>query len=88
METLYKTCIVVADRGHVWVCRDAVETPNWLHLHNARIIRVWGTESGLNSLIRGPLKETVLDAPAPIVSVAMRAVIALIPCTGGWKKHV
>lgn len=82
------TCIIMADRGHVWICRSAVETPKWLHLHNARIIRRWGTEAGLNSLVSGPRNETILDAPAPIVSVAMRAVIAIIPCTGGWDGHV
>lgn len=87
-EIKHKTCLVVADRGHVWVCRDAVETPNWLHLHNARIVRRWGTEAGLNSLIHGPREETILDAPAPIVSVTMRAVIAIIPCASGWEKHL
>ena len=84
----YATCIVVADRGHVWVCRGVTETAIWLHLENARIIRRWGTEQGLNSLVNGPRKETILDAPAPLVSVAMRAVIAIIPCTEGWSGHV
>jgi len=88
MDTKYDTIIVVADRGHVWVCKSATETPNWLHLANARIIRQWGTTNGLNSLVSGPTENTVLDDTAPIVSVAMRAVIAVIPCTGGWDKHL
>ena len=87
MEIHHNTCLVVADRGHVWVCESMTETPNWLHLNKARIVRRWGTEKGLNSLVSGPTRDTVLDAPAPVVSVAMRAVIAVIPCTGGWSKH-
>lgn len=86
-----EACLIVADRGHVWVAQSAESDENnhWLHLHNARIVRDWGTSKGLNQLIDGPLAETVLDQTAPIVSVAMRAVIAVIPCRAEpWKKHL
>ena len=78
-------CIVVADRGHVWVglTRDCGD---YTMIYDARIVRRWGTERGLSQLANeGPLPNTTLDDSAT-VKVARRAVIAIIPCCdAAWK---
>jgi hypothetical protein len=72
-------CLVVADRGHVWVGRVTTDA-EWAHVAGARVVRIWGTTGGLNELAaKGPLSGTKLDAPGN-VKVSRRAVIALIPC--------
>lgn len=71
--------LLVADRGHVWVGNVSNDT-QWAYVKDARIVRVWGTDKGLNQLaVEGPRPNTKLDMPAD-VRVAMRAVIAVIPC--------
>jgi hypothetical protein len=78
--------LVVANAGHVWFAREVTYTGEFYHLHGARIVRRWGTETGLNSLTNGPTKETILDAEAPLVIVVAPAMLALIPCVeGAWK---
>lgn len=76
----WNTTLVVATAGHVWVAKSITFDGTFYHLHNARIVRQWGTENGLNQLVRGPTKKTILDDPAPLVSVVAPAMIALIPC--------
>ena len=81
--------IVVAVSGNVWVARSVVFDGVFFHLSGARVVRKWGTTTGLNQLTRGPTKETVLDAAAPLVSVLNHAAIALIPCREeDWAGHV
>lgn len=77
--------IVVADRGHVWV-GDACDNGEYTTIERARIVRVWGTERGLNQIAKhGPTDKTKLDEPAT-VKVAKRAVIAIIPCeASAWS---
>jgi hypothetical protein len=80
-------CLVVADRGHVWV-GDLIERgPDWVRLRRACIVRRWGTSEGLNELAnRGPLPNTKLDAPADL-DVRTGAVIAIIPCQAdAWPR--
>ena len=77
------TTLVIASAGHVWVAKSITFDGMFYHLHNARTVRRWGTTEGLNELVRGPTKETVLDAPAPLVTVVPVAMIALIPCSEG-----
>lgn len=74
-------CIVVADRAHVWVGRTKLDSTR-AYIERGRIIRDWGTTRGLNELAaRGPLKNTKIDAEAPVeVRVERRAIIAIIPC--------
>lgn len=80
------TTIVVAMAGHVWVAKSVTYDGTFYHLHNARIIRRWGTEQGLNQLVNGPHKETIVDEAAPLVTVVASAMIALIPCSeGAWR---
>jgi hypothetical protein len=79
-------CLVVADRGHVWVGHVTTGPgPDFTQIDDARIVRRWGTSEGLNELAKkGPQPNTKLDAPAT-VKVATRAIIALIPCeTASW----
>jgi hypothetical protein len=76
-----KLCIVVADRGNVWVGQvfDGARH-GWLKLTSARVVRRWGTSEGLNELAtKGPRPQTRLDAVATVL-VPERAVIAIIPC--------
>ena len=79
-------CIVVADRGHVWVGK-VVETDREHIISDARIIRYWGTERGLNQLaMEGPTTKTKLDAIADTVKVKNHAVIAIVQCVAGTEK--
>ena len=68
--------IAVLDRGFVYVGRIHFED-NYLVITNARNIRKWGTNKGLGELVKGPKKDTVLDAVGT-VRVPERAVISLI----------
>lgn len=75
-------CLVVADRGHVWV-GDVDQDDEYLRIRNARAVRRWGTSEGLNQLAKeGPLTNTRLDAAADLL-VSRRAAIAVIPCEAG-----
>jgi hypothetical protein len=74
-------CLVVATEGFVWVGETTKQDGEWLHITRGRQVRVWGTSKGLNELVNGPIKgSTELDDPAPVVSITMRAVVAVIPC--------
>lgn len=71
--------IVVADRGWVFV-GATTQHPDWsLTIANARVIRVWGTDSkkpGLGYLaLNGPTASTKLD-PSGTVRVPAHAVVA------------
>ena len=85
--TYEEAIIVVGTNGLVWVCERAEMDDNFLHMVRAKIIRNWGTTKGLNELVRGPTKNTVLDATAPVVSLTRIALIAIIPCDNdSWVK--
>lgn len=77
--TSSELAIVIADRGHIWVgtvSRDGDETI----VRNGAAVRLWGTTKGLGQLAtEGPQKDTKLD-PVPLVRIAQRAVIAIVPC--------
>lgn len=80
--------LIVATEGFVWVGQTTKQDGEWLHITRGRQVRVWGTSKGLNELVRGPLSGTDLDDPAPIVSITMRAVVAVIPCDETcWVGH-
>jgi hypothetical protein len=84
-QKTWDATLVVATAGHVWFARSVTYDGHLYHLHGARIVRAWGTSKGLNELVRGPTKSTVLDQEAPLVSVVAPAMIALIPCDpGSW----
>ena len=52
--------IVVLQRGWVYVGRFE-RAGNDCKLHNSSCIRVWGTKKGLQELVNGVTKDTVLD---------------------------
>ena len=88
-HTSFGTVICVGSNGHCWISKSAIYDGVWLHMNHARIIRVWGTTQGLNQLVAGPQKETVLDAPADVVSLFHAAIIAVIPASEAqWQEHL
>ena len=85
IQAEWGTTLAVATAGHVWVAKSITYDGAFYYLHEARIVRKWGTEHGLNQLVAGPTKETIVDAAAPLVIVVAAAMIALVPCReGAW----
>lgn len=80
MQKEWGVCLFVATNGFVWVARSITYDGTFYHLSYARTIRRWGTKNGLNQLVDGPTSETILDAPADLVSVTSQMAIAIIPC--------
>lgn len=80
-------CIVVADRGFVWI-GDCLFEGDDVYCCDALNIRSWGVQKGLGQLATtGPTEATELD-PVPVVVIPRRAVIAMIPAKEEpWKKH-
>jgi hypothetical protein len=67
--------IVIAQRGWVFVGRVA-ETGDQVVIADARVVRRWGTDTGLGQLAeQGPQRNTVLD-PAGTVRLHQLAVVA------------
>jgi hypothetical protein len=78
--------IVVLDRGFVYAGTVQVGA-DFVTIHDAKNIRVWGTTKGLGELVNGPLAKTVLDATGT-VRAPLRAVIALIDADGAkWNAR-
>ena len=71
--------IVVATAG--WVLIGAVEdAPEGIIIHEASVIRRWGTTAGLGELaVKGPTKDTILDYTGE-VHIKNAQVILRIPC--------
>jgi len=72
--------LFVATHGFVWFAKSVIYDGTFYHLTHAQTVRRWGTEHGLNQLVDGPTKDTVLDAKADLVTVMASAAIAIIPC--------
>ena len=72
--------IVVLQRG--WVVTGLVqEDGDKIVIHDAAVVRRWGTTKGLGELAaKGPLPQTVLD-PAGRVEAHKLAVVLTIDCT-------
>lgn len=83
----YGYCVVVLDRGFVYV-GDATKQEDTLLLLNARNVRVWGTKKGLHQLVNsGPLSDTKLDEATDAVVIPWRAVISMHQTKEDlWKK--
>jgi hypothetical protein len=78
--------IVILQRGHVMVGRferDGMECK----LHDASVIRVWGTTNGLGQIADdGPTSSTKLDKTNGLVEFNYLTVVATIACRGEkWK---
>ena len=83
-----KVKIVILQRGWVFVGKMEEDGDNRL-LHNASIIRNWGTTKGLGELSEGPTSNTKLDKCSGIVEFDKLTVVATIACDeNAWSKHV
>jgi hypothetical protein len=79
--------IVILQRG--WVMIGNLERiGNDCKLHNASVVRKWGTTGGLGELANeGPKSETKLDKCFGVVEFDYLTVIAAISCRGEvWQK--
>lgn len=72
--------IIVADRGWVFVGNCTDESNGDVTIRNARVIRKWGTTSGLGQLVNGPTPDTVVDKTG---TVRTRAIVT-IAVNSGW----
>lgn len=75
--------ILVLQRGWVVVGNYSQDGDECV-LTDASVIRRWGTTRGLGELVRGPLKDTVLD-PAGTVRAHKLAVVMQIECPA-WTR--
>jgi hypothetical protein len=81
--------IVILQRG--WVVIGVWErNGNDCKLHNASVIRRWGTTKGLGELAKdGKLKDTILEKCHGVVEFDYLNVIASIACEESkWKKEL
>ena len=81
--------IVILQRGWNMVGRFE-RTGNDCKLHNASVIRVWGTSKGLGELaMNGKLSNTKLDKCGGVVSFDYLTVVATIDCSEEkWKNEL
>jgi len=82
------TKIVVLQRGWVLVgVLDDSKPKN--QLHNASVIRTWGTSKGLGELADGPLSGTRLDKCNGVVEFNELTVVLTISVSEEkWKKYL
>jgi hypothetical protein len=83
------TKIVVLQRGWVMVGRFERNGSD-CKLHNASVIRSWGTTKGLGEIAsEGPKSSTKLDKCNGLVEFDYLTVVASIACNeSAWKAHV
>ncbi len=81
--------IVILQRGWVFVGR-LERTGSDCKLHNASVIRVWGTTKGLGEIaMSGPTSSTKLDIASGLVEFDYLTVVASISCnSAAWIKYV
>lgn len=79
--------IVILQRGWVMVGRFE-RTGSDCKLHDASVIRVWGTTKGLGEIAKGgPTKTTILDKTYGVVEFDYLTVVATIACSEDkWKS--
>ena len=81
--------IVILQRG--WVMVGRLERKgSECKLHNASVIRTWGTTKGLGELAEnGKLKDTILDPCNGLVEFDYLTVVASIACKeSAWAKEL
>lgn len=70
--------IAILQRGWVMVGRFE-RTGSDCKLHNAHVIRIWGTKNGIGEIAgNGPTKDTVLDKCYGVVEFDYLTVVALV----------
>jgi hypothetical protein len=80
--------IFVIEAGHVLIARAFGGADGTLRLHDARTIRIWGTDHGLGQLYSGPTSKTVLDAKVPLILQPVPKVIYALPVSENPKWGV
>jgi hypothetical protein len=81
-----KICIL--QRGWVMIGR-LEKNGSDCTLHNASVIRRWGTTKGLGELVNGPTKDTALDKCYGEVQFDSLTVVATISCKGDvWENKL
>lgn len=81
--------IVILQRG--WIMVGKFErTGNDCKLHNASVIRSWGTTKGLGEIAEGgPTSSTKLDKTFGVVEFDYLTVVAMISCNNKkWEKSL
>ena len=78
-----KLCIVVLQRGYVYVGYRSVSPDGSIHLRAARDIIYWGTSRHLGQLKTGPTPQTRLGDSADIDYHPLTEVLSQ-PVTGDW----
>ena len=81
--------IVILQRG--WVMVGKLErNGSDCKLHNAAVLRKWGTTKGLGELAQnGPTKDTVLDKTHGVVEFDYLTVVAAVACKeASWEKKL
>lgn len=84
-----QTKIVILQRGWVMVGRLERNGPD-CKLHNASVIRQWGTTKGLGEIaVNGPTSSTKLDKCGGLVDFHYLTIVAAISCDEGkWANHI
>lgn len=79
--------IVIADnRGLTFVGRITLDgNDEFVTIHDARCIIVWGTTQHLAQIADGPTNNTRLGA-ARTVRVPRKNIVAVYECGAGWNK--
>jgi len=79
--------IVILQRGWVMIGRFE-RSGNDCKLHNASVIRIWGTTKGLGELAKyGPKASTKLDPTYGVVEFDYLTVVASVSCEEtSWKE--
>ena len=83
------TKIVILQRGWVMVGRFERNGSD-CKLHNASVIRIWGTKNGLGEIaLNGPTKDTKLDKTYGVVEFDYLTVVACLSVEESkWKASV
>jgi len=77
--------ILVLQRG--WVVVGQFElVDDECRLHNAAVIRRWGTSKGIGELVTGPTKITVLDKAGEIRADKLAVVLHISVDSEAWSK--
>lgn len=77
--------LVVADRGHVFICKIAENEKVGITLADAAIVRKWGTAKGLGQLaLEGRQDETITDQIGTVF-IPAHAIIYIAPAPA-WTK--
>jgi hypothetical protein len=92
IQTVQPSCqlkIIILQRGWVMVGR-LEKNGSECKLHNASVIRIWGTKKGLGEIAgNGPTKDTVLDKCYGVVEFDYLTVVASISVEESkWAKEL